>query len=649
MRQGKTILNFFQIFSFLFLLCLTGRRCAAAEDWLPISPADLAAKDSPEKPGAHAIFLYREDIRDDTRNHDDFYERIKIFTEEGKRYADVELPFVRDVYSITNVRARTIRPDGSVVEWTGKLLEKTIVKAHGYKVLEKTFTLPDVEVGSIIEYKYRQALNGDYLYDNTWNVQKDLYTRQAKFAFRASSLYDLVWIPYLIPKTSLVQRGKDGMIRLELQNVPAFDKEDFMPPEEFLKARVDFFYTRNGTTDIDKFWKDAGKRWFESSDNFIGHGKAISDEASRIVNATDSPEIKLRKLYARVQKIRNTSFERSKTEQETKREKWKDINNVEDVLKNGVGDGVAIDFLFCALARGEGFDASVVRVSTRNRYFFNKGMLETRQLNDVVISVKLGDKDIYLDPGNAHAPFGLLPWMETGVTGLKLDKDGGQFVTTTRTEASDSITQRVAKLVMGDDGQVEGNLTVTFSGQEALIRRIDADDSDDAERKESLLNEAKAWVPAGATVELTNNPDWTGPDAPLVAEFNIKMRVWGTTTGKRLLLSQQVFASPIARQFDHASRIYPVYFDFAHTGMDDITLQLPLTLRVTNLPSPQERTDDLGSYQISSENREGSLHLTRKLGISGILYPVPIYGKLRNFFNQVKAGDEQQVVLESSR
>ena len=325
----------------------------------------------------------------------------------------------------------------------------------------------------------------------------------------------------------------------------------------------------------------------------------------------------------------------------------KENNNVEDVLKNGSGNGIVIDYLFCALARAAGFDASVVRVSTRNRYFFSKWMLETQQLNDIVIAVKLGDKDIYLDPGSAHAPFGLLPWMETSVTALKLDKEGGQFVETTQAPPSDAITQRVAKLVMGDDGQVEGKLTVTFSGQEALCRRIETDENDETERKQSLLDEAKSWIPAGATVELTNSPDWIGPETPLIVEFNIKMHVWGTSTGRRLLLSQQMFASAISRQFEHSSRFYPVYFDYAYTRVDDVTLRLPLTMRVGSVPAPQNRISDLGSFQISSEKQDASLHFTRKIVVAEIYYPVQLYGNLRTFFNQVKAGDEQQVVLES--
>jgi len=642
------------IASFVLAACLAGLggfcpKPALADDWLPINPADLSAKDSPDRPGAHAIYLYRQDDRDDISGHDDIYERIKIFTDEGKKYGDIELPYFSDVYAISNVRARTIRPDGSAIEWTGKPLDKTIVKLHGFKEQAKTFTLPDVQAGCIIEYKYRMSVNSNYLYDNTWNVQKELFTRQAKFTFHPSSFYDLLWLSFGIPSASPVVRGKDGIIRLEIQNVPALTKEEYMPPEETVTSRVDFFYTQHGTTDPDKFWKQVGQGWFEGSEKYIGRRKAMVEEVSRTVATNDSPETKLRKLYARVQTIRNTSFDREKTEQESKRENQKENANVEDVLKHGVGNGAEIDLLFCALARAAGMDASIVRVSTRNIHFFTKTILETRQLNDIVVSVKVGEKDFYLDPGNAHAPYGLLPWSETFVEGLKLDKEGGQFVITAKTTSSDAVTRRVAKLVMGDDGMASGKLTVTFLGQEALSRRLNADDNDEAERKQSLVDEVKGWLSAGATVELTNSPEWKGSDTPLVAEFEIKMRPVGTQTGRRLLISQAIFANPVATQFDHVARTYPVYFDYPYSAEDDVTLQLPLALRVANVPAAQDRQNGMGFYQISTENQGASLRLTRKMGVSGILYPVEAYGAIRNFFNQVKAGDEQQVILEVPR
>jgi Domain of Unknown Function with PDB structure (DUF3857) len=72
-----------------------------------------------------------------------------------KELADISIPFNPDQESIQYVRARTIQPDGRVENFDGKVFEKTIVKASGVKFLAKTFSLPDVKPGCIIEYKYR--------------------------------------------------------------------------------------------------------------------------------------------------------------------------------------------------------------------------------------------------------------------------------------------------------------------------------------------------------------------------------------------------------------------------------------------------------------------------------------------------------------
>jgi hypothetical protein len=131
----------------LFLLCVTStpRSAPAGDDWQPIAPEDLALKDNPASPGAHAMILYRESMVDAVQSSVSEYVRIKIFTEQGRKEANVEIPFVKGADDIQDVRARTIRPDGSVLNYEGKPFEKMVVKVSGYKVLAKTFTLPDVQ------------------------------------------------------------------------------------------------------------------------------------------------------------------------------------------------------------------------------------------------------------------------------------------------------------------------------------------------------------------------------------------------------------------------------------------------------------------------------------------------------------------------
>src|SRR5207248_9259435 len=63
------------------------------------SPEELAIKDNPANPGSHAMILEWRDSEDDNTGYKDVYLRIKIFTEEGKKYGDIEIPYLKDFHS----------------------------------------------------------------------------------------------------------------------------------------------------------------------------------------------------------------------------------------------------------------------------------------------------------------------------------------------------------------------------------------------------------------------------------------------------------------------------------------------------------------------------------------------------------------------
>ena len=62
----------------------------------------------PKAPGAPAIFLYRQVDRDDSAGRETDLARIKILTEEGRKYADIEIPFLKDQSRVRDIRARRI-------------------------------------------------------------------------------------------------------------------------------------------------------------------------------------------------------------------------------------------------------------------------------------------------------------------------------------------------------------------------------------------------------------------------------------------------------------------------------------------------------------------------------------------------------------
>jgi len=622
---------------------------SAGDEWQPISQEELKMTALPEAPGAPAVYLYRQVDRDDQEAHEYNYLRVKILTEEGRKQGDVEIPFFKEVGNIHSIKARTIRPDGSIANFDGKIYEKTIVKAKGIKYLAKTFTLSDVQVGSIIEYYYMKSWDrGLYFKEAHWILAEELYTRRAKFSLKPIPAFVLRWSwPVGLPQGTNPPKNENGMIHLETQNVPVFQIEDYMPPENELKMRVDFVYSEGNTEkDPGKFWKNEGKSQFQRVEEFVGKRKAMEQAVAQIVAPNDTPEAKLQKIYARVQQMRNTSYEREKTEQEQKREKRKDTNNVEDVWKNGYGSGRQLTWLYLGLVRAAGVEAYPVLVSRRDEYFFNSGYMNPSQLNDNVVLIKSNGKDVYCDPGTIFTPYGLLPWAETAVTGLRLDKEGGSWVTTSLPPGSASLIERKANLKLTETGSLEGKLTVTFSGLEALWRRIEERNEDATNRKKFLEDQVKEYIPVGIEVDLTNKPDWGASSHNLVAEFDLKVPGWASGAGRRALLPVGLFGGPEKHVFEHANRVHPIYFPYPSEKADDLTIELPLGWQVNNLPPPQNLDAKAALYSLKAENNKGTLHLTRQLNMDLLMVDLKLYPTLRNFFQVVRTGDEQQIILQ---
>src|SRR5258706_2037602 len=431
----------------------------AGPGFQPVSPDELKMTSEPLAPGAPAVIVYRQVDRDDNgqTSHEDNYFRVKILTETGRNFANIEVPFFKQSENIVNIRARTIRPDGSIVNFDGKVFEKTIVKAKGVKYLAKTFTLSDVQVGAIIEYFYSDDFDELYLFNSHWILSDELFTKRAQFSLKPYTLkpyqsiflnpFRLRWTFLRLPAGAEPKKGGDGIVRMEANNIPAFPTEDFMPPANELKSRVDFIYA-DDTEELEtaKDWLHVCKERNDALESFVGKRKAMEAVVAQITSPTDAPEVKLRKIYDRVQAIRNTSYEVQKTEQEAKRANEKPPDNVEELWKRGYGDGRELTWLFLALSRAAGFEAYGCWVSARRHYFFVPQTMERRKLDANVVLVKLNGKDLYFDPGAAFTSFGMLTWPESGTQGLKLDKDGGTWIRTPLPQRSESRIERRAKL-----------------------------------------------------------------------------------------------------------------------------------------------------------------------------------------------------------
>ena len=62
------------------------------DSWQPVAKDDLALKDNPADLGSSAMILERQVYTDDEKRIETEWIRIKVLTERGRAYADVEIP-----------------------------------------------------------------------------------------------------------------------------------------------------------------------------------------------------------------------------------------------------------------------------------------------------------------------------------------------------------------------------------------------------------------------------------------------------------------------------------------------------------------------------------------------------------------------------
>jgi len=160
----------------------------------------------------------------------------------------------------------------------------------------------------------------------------------------------LRWTAINVAEGPKPKQNPDGSISLEVDNIPALESEPIHVAGARAQCRGSSFYY--GLRPSETYWAETFKARSEEVERFLGKPKDLAAAVASTVSAADSDEQKLRKIYARVQRLRNLSHERGLTLQELKREEIKENKKRAGCLEAGnIGTGGDIDLLFVGLAR----------------------------------------------------------------------------------------------------------------------------------------------------------------------------------------------------------------------------------------------------------------------------------------------------------
>ncbi len=616
----------------------------------------------PQVPGAAAVYLDYEQTNDEDLHLVSYYVRIKILTVAGVKYGDVELPYDKgDHYSIKNIEARTIHSDGTAVPFTGKPYDKQILRAHSLRVNVKVFTMPDVTVGSILEYRYVLREDQYRFVAPKWYAQQGLFVLREQFVFQPDKQLEYMvggansrsfeWTSVL-PKGASVEKVK-GQWVLTMTNVPPIAKEKWMPPRQNIEYKVLFYYTNPSfPSTADAYWQRIGAWYTSWVDSFLDEGK-LRKVVFSLVSPGDSDAVKVARLYDAMMGLENTDFTREESGREEKATHTL-VNSAADVWNAKQGNGNQIALLFIGLARAAGLKAYAMWVSDRSQEVFEKNYLSTDQLDDVIAIVVVDGKEKYFDPGARFCEPGKLAWFNTASMGLRQGPTGAALASTPGADFREAETLRHAQLQLDAEGKLTGTIRVVMTGAPALGWRQSALQADEPQVAKEFEDEIKGGLPKGVEVNLSGFEGLSDWKTPLVANLTVSGTL-GTHTGKLLLLPTSFFEAGTASTLLPEERQYAIYMDYAHAEQDNVSLTLPPGMKVEGIPQdaaiamkdPIAPVNTIGLYRATYKVSASGIDVQRVMAIASPIFPASAYLQIRDFYGKVNAQDAEKVVLRS--
>jgi len=413
-----------------------------------IDKADLQLKECEFDKDAEAYKLlsysdvHYDIVGDDIEIITDERTRIKILKDKGLDEANIKVRFYSKARyeDIKNISGVTYNLDDAGNVITTKLDNSSIyVKKINNQFSEVTFTMPDVKVGSVFEYKFTDVKKSLGNVDD-WYFQDDIPTRFSMYRILIPNIFR--FINQVLAYQNVDQKSEvinsniyyhGGLVsdRAEektysLKNVPAFREEPFMGAEKDYLQRVvsqlqRIVYNDGQVEEVMSSWPKLTDQLLDDEDfglqlkKNLPHTKSLDDSLKNIQGDYN----KMIAIYNYVRA--NMNWNNS--------EHIYSSQGVKTAWDKKSGSNAEINFILIDLLRDAGIKAFPLLVSTKDNGTVNTIYPFLDQFNCTMTCVLIGDHKYFLNAADKYNPSNLIPYDVLDNEGFIVDKEYGGWVT----------------------------------------------------------------------------------------------------------------------------------------------------------------------------------------------------------------------------
>jgi hypothetical protein len=630
---------------------------SAPGDWPEISADERGLKGVPEEPEADAVILIKTrngkivEKGADTVNVLDYHWRIKILNERGKRYGEVRIPAQK--YSrVSNLKARTVKPDGTIVPVApDQIFEKVVLQVGEFKLTEWVFNFPAVEPGAILEYRYDRHDN--FLrYVDPWYFAGPEFTLLSRVtqAVPAGAGYAVLCDLCSTTKPVITPwregKAKGQLYSVELKRIRGYRDELMMPPEREVTPRLemvlqswkDVYWEPLGRqdslfTDWGSVAKYADFYYQQAIKEGLGPLKPIVEEW---VKGVADPEERMKTVVRHVQ-------------QDFRYIAWNSVigrvGSIEGLIKNKAADNEEKAVLLVAALKTIGVNAQAALASGKDEGSVNPKFFSPSQFTHVIVAVpQAGGGTRWIDPTVTYAPMGFMPWKDSGADVLLIEGGKGELTTL---PAKNEISTTRYKVVTRPraDGKADLDVEAEFLGEDAIDMRDDLAPASEEARTAYM----QRWVAdrrPGTALRSQAIENLQDVDKPLLLKLSLEAPGLVTLADELVLVQGCALTCMGSNPISKGERQYPFYIDRGWNEDETVVIQAPAGMQVSQTPPAVVAKAAIGTYTFSCLSQgEAAARCSRQSVARRNRWPAGEQTAVRGMYDKIVQADRSTVAF----
>lgn len=587
----------------------------------------------------------------------DYYFRIKILKNEGLDKATIRIPFFNNSHKnqeIKNISATTYNIENGSI--TKKHISTNNINTIHINANRKeiNFALPNVKIGSVIEYSYTQ-LNPFFLEVDDWYFQDDIPKIKSEYhsSIVGNYQYNAKLNGYFklsknnpsVKKRCVTYTG-DGFSKLTgdcnildftMTNIPAFTNEKHLTSRENYISKIAFqlesIHYFNGKKDqFTSTWKGTDRK-LKSGIFFGSEIKKSSFFKNNIpeeILNTPKELSKAKSIYHYLQNHftdnRNGySFQKINT----KRAYDEKSGTVAEINMS----------LYNALKAAK-IEAFIVLASTRQNGEPTKLYPVINDFNYLVVKTTINGKEYFLDASKKYLSFGIIPFAILNGEARVMDFKKGSYWQPIVPSVKTS-TNTLVNIKIENNGTTNIRSRVVKKGYDALLLKATLNATSKKGYLENLESENDFIINDYKEKGAANK------DALITQSFDITSNSQELSSN-RLYLNVFFYDKIITNPFKLESRFYPVNFGYKFNNSFRANINVPENYVVTSLPESKAFSlpNNGGTFLFNCKKIGNKIIVVFKYQLHKVEYTNEEYFALKEFFNQIVKVQSSIITLE---